>query len=395
MRTLSPIPEVRSDRTYSTSDLTLTQAGPSCSYDFHENSEDHDPEEDSDEPLMGTEITKEAFEKAVEVLRRILGYEEPGLPPSQEVRTSKLSLHQKKPVPVPTMPVDFECTERFLNVSKAKKWSAFQAKQFKTFRLEDEVWQEICVSPSIPREAKDKLVAAGVMSKDKYKIELAAKMERSLVDTDRASRAGLKYASAMLLFAEVLNKSYQQVQREEISRKDTGAIITMLGPVARIIFDQFVKISVRSVKDRRGLLLDSLSWPSTSIKNSFADLPMLGSDLFGGKFVDNLQEEAKKKKALQEADFSLPKAFSSRQKFKTFGRPNRRTDSRQEFRPRQSQSQGYSRYRTQNQSFDHSQGSNRRYPPAARGRSRTDRGSSFSRRSYRGSSTRGRRSYYP
>lgn len=128
-------------------------------------------------------------------------------------------------------------------------------------------------SPTIPEEAVVKLCAAGAMNQVSraYSNHLVAKMDRALyIDTDRTSRAGLRYVSMFLLVAEILSKSFLHVGSAGIFRKDTGAVVTLLGPLSRLVFDQFARVAVKSLTERRGIVLDSLAWPSATIKKSFS-----------------------------------------------------------------------------------------------------------------------------
>ncbi|KAJ8041235.1 hypothetical protein HOLleu_11988 [Holothuria leucospilota] len=61
-----------------------------------------------------------------------------------------------------------------------------------------------------------------------------------------AARTGMKFTSSLLLIAEVLSKSFRQSNAEEVSRKDTGALVNILGPVACLAYDQFPKVAVRA-----------------------------------------------------------------------------------------------------------------------------------------------------
>ena len=132
-------------------------------------------------------------------------------------------------------------------------------------------------------------------------------LELSLAAIDRSARSGMKYASSLLLIAEVLMRSFHEPDTAGVSRKDTGAIISLLGPVSRLVFDQCCRVAVKSTTERRSLALDSLSWPSPAVKESFRTLPILGEDIFGGKFEEHLQAEASKLKALKEAELCMSK----------------------------------------------------------------------------------------
>lgn len=61
----------------------------------------------------------------------------------------------------------------------------------------------------------------------------------------------MKYASALLLFAELLNHLFSQVHFADISHVDTGAIMALLGLVAQSVCDQFARISVKATMTHR------------------------------------------------------------------------------------------------------------------------------------------------
>lgn len=146
------------------------------------------------------------------------------------------------------MPVDVACLERLEKISELRRWSAFSYQPTKIFRVDDNAWKELFSSQSIPEEAKKKLRTAGVMFNGKYSNKSIEKMDRALYDVDVASRTGLKFASSLLLFAEVLHKSYQQADSAGVSRKNTGSLVTLLGPISRLIYDQFSRISIKVLK---------------------------------------------------------------------------------------------------------------------------------------------------
>ncbi|PIK54729.1 hypothetical protein BSL78_08375 [Apostichopus japonicus] len=179
--------------------------------------------------------------------------------------------------PRASIPVDVECRERFEAVAQAKRWTAFQRSAHRTFHVGDEDWESLFTPPQIPPQVKERLRSAGALDgKDKFREKGAQTLESSLFDVDRASRAGMKYSSALLLFAELLNRSFQQAQASGISRKDTAAIIALLGPVSRMVLDQFARVSVKATLTRRDLVLNSLNWSSRSTADAFRNLPILG-----------------------------------------------------------------------------------------------------------------------
>ena len=103
-------------------------------------------------------------------------------------------------------------------------------------------------------------------SADEFLDPSVKKLNKLLTDFDKASREGLRFASTLMLFADVLNRAFEQAQTQGISRRDTGSIIQMIGPTSRLLFDQFARISVWSTQERRNIILDSVQWPSTEAR---------------------------------------------------------------------------------------------------------------------------------
>lgn len=309
-------------------------------------------DQEEDTPLFGTEITREAFEKAVEVLRRHLGFEAPPAEVDPTAKRSKLSLNHPSKDTKASMPVDAECLDRFKATAEARRWTPFPRKQCSAFRLDEKEWKDFFISPRIPVVAVDKLKNAGAMdSKANYKSSTSRKSEKAFSGMDNAARAGMKFSSALLLIAEVLTKSFRQLGEEEVSRKDTGILVNLLGPLSRLIFDQFSRVAVRSVQERRDLVMDALIWPTQDIKRRFLELPLTGPDIFGGQFEDHLQTEVKRQKDLKKADFRTPRSSLSRRRSpdrKRWPRPTARPSgpsfgpapARRPDRPRSSTSRG-------------------------------------------------------
>ncbi|KAJ8017681.1 hypothetical protein HOLleu_44739 [Holothuria leucospilota] len=210
------------------------------------------------------------------------------------------------------MPVDAECFDRFEAQAKANKWRAYPKRQASDFHIDDEDRKAFFSSPSLPDVCLDKLKASGAVDhRGKFRTSATKKSYLLLQGIDLAARTGMKFASSLLLIAEVLSKSFRQTGTEEVSRKDTGALVNILGPVARLSYDQFAKVAVKASFDRRELVLDSIRWPSDDIKRRFMELPLSGPDLFAGKFEEQLLTEIKRRKDINKADFNFPRSSSS------------------------------------------------------------------------------------
>ena len=269
---------------------------------------------DNDQPLLGTEITKEAFDKAVEVIRRQLGFEDSS--PSQEpsVSKSKLTLNQPSKPRLSSMPVDVECLERFEATSKLSPWKPYPKRQSLSFRMGDKDWEEFFKTPKIPVAASEKLKSTGAMDQSgKLKSESSRKTFSGFFGIDLAARTGMKFASSLLLIAEVLSKAFRR-GAGEVSKRDTAALVNLLGPVSRLTYDQLARIAVKSEFERRRVILDAIRWPSKDIKRRFLELPFSGPDLFAGKFEEQLLREVKMQKDIKKADFRLRSSEGSSQR---------------------------------------------------------------------------------
>ena len=311
---------------------------------------DQEDQEDSgdEETLLGTDITPEAFNNAVEVIRRVLGFDPPVADPAPPpAKASRLSLNKPTRPPSACIPVDAECSDRYDTLARGKRWTAFPKRPTNLFRVEESDWKQLFSSPSIPSAAKDKLVTAGIMdSKGRYVTKDRQSLESELLKLDSAARAGLKFSSALLLFAEVVMLAFQQREDRLVSRRDTGALLNLLGPTSRLVFDQLARISVRATAQRRDLVLDSLTWPSEAVKRRFKELPFSGVDLFSGRFEDLLQSEVKKHKDMRDADFRPKRKPRSPPKKSGTSRPFNRSSSssgQRPFRRPQRQTQAFPR----------------------------------------------------
>ncbi|KAJ8019754.1 hypothetical protein HOLleu_41466 [Holothuria leucospilota] len=218
-------------------------------------------------------------------------------------------MNRPTPDKCPLLPVDVECENRLKAASTSRKWTPFPRKQTSEFRVDERELNACFRTPPIPTGAVDHLRNAGAMdAKGRYPLAPSKKSEKALSGMDKVARAGMKFSSALLLVAEVLMKSFH----EDVSRRDTGAVVNILGPLSWLTFDQFARIAVRSVQEWRDLLLESLSWPTQDIQRRFLALPLEGKDIFGGRFHEHLQAEVKRCKDLKKADFRLPAASSRR-----------------------------------------------------------------------------------
>lgn len=96
-----------------------------------------------------------------------------------------------------------------------------------------------------------------------------------------------------------------------MSRWDTATLVSQVGLIARRVYDQFARVSVKSIMDSRELVLDAMRLQTRDVKCRFRQLPMSGTDIFGGQFDSQLQMEVKRRKDMQKANLSAPRFQSS------------------------------------------------------------------------------------
>ncbi|PIK34648.1 hypothetical protein BSL78_28537 [Apostichopus japonicus] len=105
--------------------------------------------------------------------------------------------------------------------------------------------------PNHPQEAKERLKAEqGASSTHVFKTPDQRKLEELLVEVDMAARSGMKFASVLMLSAEVLMRHHQQLPEDssQVSRDEAGQLLLLLGPLVRLAYDQFARVATRSVR---------------------------------------------------------------------------------------------------------------------------------------------------
>ncbi|KAJ8049941.1 hypothetical protein HOLleu_02913 [Holothuria leucospilota] len=159
-------------------------------FQFHvTRSHSHASEDSDDEPIMGTSFSKESFEKAVEVVRRQLGFDSPPVPDPPVAKRSKLSLNKPAGPRKPVMPVDTECFDRFESQANSRVWRAFPKRQSSDFHISDEDFKSFFSSPAIPDSCLDKLKSAGAVdSRGHFRSPTTKKSFTSLHGMDLAAR---------------------------------------------------------------------------------------------------------------------------------------------------------------------------------------------------------------
>ena len=162
--------------------------------------------------------------------------------------------------------------------------------------------------PSVSDETRNKVRAEQGLASGMFKDSLRKKAEQDWYQADLAARAGLKFSSVFLMAAEVLRRAHLQVPADPIqySRTDVGNLVYLLGPLSRLVFDQFARVALKSVRVRRGNILDAFAWPSTEARSRMEQLPVVSADLFNGQFLEKLVEEVKRHEETAAASFKPP-----------------------------------------------------------------------------------------
>ncbi|XP_071819301.1 uncharacterized protein [Apostichopus japonicus] len=105
--------------------------------------------------------------------------------------------------------------EAFEAIANKTKWTAFPARADRAVRVPDEAWKDLFRCPTIPQEAKERLKAEqGASSTHVFKTPDQRKLEELLVEVDMAALSGMKFASVLMLSAEVLMRHHQQLPED-------------------------------------------------------------------------------------------------------------------------------------------------------------------------------------
>ena len=81
-------------------------------------------------------MTTEAFQSAIEVIRSVLGFD-PEVDPTPPAKTSRLMLNKPKLSPSASSPVDTECSKKFHEIAKRKRWFAYPVKAAVMFKVDE------------------------------------------------------------------------------------------------------------------------------------------------------------------------------------------------------------------------------------------------------------------
>ena len=229
------------------------------------------------------------------------------IPPPSPKEPSRTSFRREstKPNPPPkfTIPVDGFCSEALEDVfTKVKKKQGLRipTQETRLFQANTEDTNRFFKVPTISSEVKDKLRSENSSQKRIFPDNRTRDLNASLEKLDRHMRHGVKVTNFSILLSDVLARASE----------DPSIIDPDLLPVLFKFLDdclgsclrEFATGSALSAALRRGLVLDNLFWPSHGSRERMEELPLMGSDLFGGKFDEVMLQEAKRLKTDERID---------------------------------------------------------------------------------------------
>ena len=264
------------------------------------------PSHAEDDAPRGTVLPQALVDRIVDIFVTRLGYDRPVVTPSVVSESRLSATNELLPGEVAsTVPVDAQCLARFEQLASGP-WTA--APKERPFKVSKESKAALFTVPSFSEPTVQRARAEQGIAKGVFKDPVRVDSEKAWSQADQASRMGLQSSSVFLLVAEVLQRALVQQpgSPDSIPPEEVGSLVSILGPLSRLIFDQFARISLKATEQRRTNLLDVFKWPTAEARGSLQRLPVSGSDLFHGEFIKTLTEEVTKHKESFNASFMLP-----------------------------------------------------------------------------------------
>ena len=326
--------------------------------------------EETESP-RGTSLPQGLLNSVAEVLTSKLGFDAPTRPATTGSESRLSQTNEAVEVGPPEFPVDAHCQQRFGALAAKRPWTAFPAQQEKAIRVPEEHWNALFKPPSVSDDTRNKVRAEQKLASGLFRDPLRRRTEEDWYQADLAARAGLKFSSVFLLVAEALKRAHLQCPGDQVqfSREDVGQLIFLLGPLSRLVFDQFTRVALKAVQVRRSNILDVIpSWPSSEARGRLEQLPVVGPDLFNSQFLEKLTAEVKRHEETGSATFKPPPrpTPSPASRGASRGKPKASKKPRARKPLRQAPSHGNSAWRAPTSS----RGRGGRGAPAAKGRGR-------------------------
>ena len=244
------------------------------------------------------------------------------LPESSKPETTRRSFKRRTGVEeprdpaFPAMPMDRLCTDRIQRISDAKKWTAFNKRAAAYFQFPEKDREDFFTVPLIPDTAKDKLTgdSGKAPTKSIFVDKTRAKMEETMKKVDKAARFGSQTNAFLLLLSEYIVCACEE--DSQVPADMLAVAFRCLDEILRFSLDQFTRISLLSTRTRRTNVVDALYIPHEGAKKKLEDLPLMGKDLFGGKFQEILEVEAKRIETSDKLSLKKPLATNKPKFFK-------------------------------------------------------------------------------
>lgn len=256
----------------------------------------------------GTDLPQSLIASVTEVLISKLGFQRP-VKSTPETSGSRLSAtNEAVQSGPPEFPVDVQCKLRLESLAAKQSWSAFPAQQERLVRVAEEDWGSLFRPPSVSEETRNKVRVAEGLASGMFREPLRKRIEDDWYQADLAARTGLKFSSVFLLVAEALRRAHLQMPGDDVqfSHADVGQLVYLLGPLSRLVYDQFARVALKAVRVRRGNILDAFPWPSAEARSRLEQLPVTSPDLFANQFLDKFVQEVKRHEETASAFFKPP-----------------------------------------------------------------------------------------
>ena len=207
----------------------------------------------------------------------------------------------------PEIPLDQVCAEKISGVmSPTNKWRAYPNRARDYYHFPKPDLEKFFATPTLSDATKDKLVAdeGRPAAKRPFVDKTRCTLEDTLKKLDAASRHGMAAASFLLLLTEYLVSGCEE--ETAIPPDMLTAAFHCLDNGLQSVLSQFARVAALATSVRRGNVLDALFLPSQGARKRLEALPLLGNDLFAGKFEDFMQAEAKRLKATEKINLKRP-----------------------------------------------------------------------------------------
>lgn len=90
--------------------------------------------------------------------------------------------------------------------------------------------------------------------------------------------------------------------KTKVSGNEEGQLL-LLGPLVRLAYDQYARVTTKSMSVKRENVVSSMRWPSVETRWRMLALLFLGGNLFIGNFQQKLQEEVARREILAKSEF--------------------------------------------------------------------------------------------